>query len=329
MAPAAVLSNDETKRIFSEDILPDILATRHAKGPVPNVPTAVLLGGQPASGKTPQLNEAARQLSRNGATLVISADDLYSYHPHHDSLIAKHGSPAAMEIMKDQAGQWTKLLLAEAQKRKLNVVMETTMRQPEVVAKQAAEFRQNGYKVHARVLAVPPEESWVSNRFRYEQMHVLGKAARLTPRSVHDEAVGQMLNTVGALEKGRAVDSIDVVRRDPRDFSLYNNELKGGEWQRAPGAVQAIEAERARPWSDTRVANYQSAWKAVEKLAEQRLVEQGAPVAARDLQLGVIAAERNEGTYSVRQRNAENRAPLARYSMPLQHDRGSLNEPTR
>ncbi|MCP3050709.1 zeta toxin family protein [Xanthomonas euvesicatoria pv. allii] len=329
MAQAAVLSKEETQRIFSEDILPDILATRHAKGPEPASPTAMLLGGQPASGKTPQLNEAARQLSRNGATLVISADDLYSYHPHHDSLIAKHGSPAAMEMMKDQAGQWTKLLLAEAQKRKFNVVMETTMRQPDVVAKQAAEFRQNGYKVHARVLAVPAEESWVSNRFRYEQMHVLGKAARLTPRSVHDEAVGQLLNTVNALEKGRAVDSIDVVRRDPRDFSLYHNELKAGEWQRAPGAVQSIEAERARPWSDARMANYQSAWKAVEKLAEQRLTEQRVPNSARDLQLGVIAAERNEGTYSARQRNAENRAPLARYSEPRQNERGSVNEPTR
>jgi hypothetical protein len=318
MALAVELTDEETKRVFKEDILPDILATRHARGPTPTQPTAILLGGQPASGKTPQLNEAARQLARNGATMVINSDDLYSYHPHHDRLIAAHGSPAAMEMMKVQAGKWTKLALEEAQRRKVNIVMETTMRQPDVVTKQASDFRQNGYKVHARVLAVSQEESWVSNRFRYEQMHVLGTAARLTPRSIHDEAAKQLLTTVSALEKGRAVDSIDVVRRDPRDSPLYDNELRGGDWQRAPGAAQVIEVERNRPWSDNRVAQYQTAWKTVERLAGQRLAEQGIPVPERDRQLGQIAAERNEGLKAVQQRNGDGRILDTQYRAPEQ-----------
>lgn len=316
MSSAVDLSDEDTKRIFKEDILPDMLATRHARGPAPNQPTALLLGGQPAAGKTPQLNEAARQLSRDGATMVINGDDLYSYHPKHDTLIATHGSPAAMEMMKGQAGKWVKLALEEAQRRKVNIVMETTMRQPEVVARSAADFRQNGYKVHARVLAVPPEESWVGNRFRYEQMQVLGTAARLTPRSIHDEAAKQLLTTVSALEKGRAVDSIDVVRRDPRESAIYSNELQGGEWKRAPGAAQAVELERNRPWTEERVARYQTAWKTVEMMAGQRLVEQGIPPQERAQQLAQIGAERKDGLEAVQQRNEQGRGTQSGLGVP-------------
>lgn len=296
------LSDDDSRRIFKERILPVVLASRSARGPAPHEPTALLLGGQPAAGKTPHLNDATRELSGKGATWVINGDNLYAYHPQHDDLIARHGSRDALEMMKGESGRWIKMLLAEAQRRQVNIVMETTMRQPDVVAKQAAEFRNNGYKVHARVLAVPEQESWVSNRFRYEQMNVLGTAARLTPRSIHDQGAQQLLTTIDSLEKGRAVDVVDVRRRNVQDGPIYRNELVAGEWSQVPSAAQAIVNERGRPWSAERINNHDIAWNTVEKLAAARLCR--AEPAARLSEVELMRRERQEANAHIVERNS-------------------------
>lgn len=296
------LSDADRLRVFKEQILPVMLASRSARGPSPKEPTALLLGGQPAAGKTPHLNDATRELSGKGATWVVNGDNLYAYHPRHDELIARHGSRDALELMKGESGKWIKMLLAEAQRRQVNIVMETTMRQPDVVAKQAVEFRSNGYKVHARVLAVPEQESWISNRFRYEQMNVLGTAARLTPRSIHDQGAQQLLTTIAALEKGRAVDVVDVRRRNVQDGTLYRNELVAGEWSKAPAAAQAIAAERARPWSPERIHNHDIAWNTVEKLAAARLCR--AEPEARHRELDLMRSERLDANSRIAERNA-------------------------
>ncbi|WP_440569496.1 zeta toxin family protein [Stenotrophomonas sp. STK17_22] len=304
---AVELSDAESSRVFKERILPVLLSSRSARGPLPEQPTALLLGGQPAAGKTPHLNDAAREFSGRGATWVLNFDNLRAYHPHHDELIARHGSREALHMMKGESGKWFKMLLTEAQRRKVNIVMETTMRQPDVVAKQVAEFRGNGYKVHARVLAVPEQESWVSNRFRYEQMNVLGTAARLTPRSIHDEGAKQLLTTVAALEKGRAVDVVEIRRRNVQDVPIYRNELIAGEWSKAPAAAQTITAERARPWSPERIHHHDIAWNTVEKLAAARLCR--ADPEARHRELDLMRSERLDATTRIAERNARAALP--------------------
>ena len=264
----------------------------------------MVIGSQPASGKSTQLDDAKRMLASSGKTWVLSADEFVYLHPNHDKLSEKHGSVTAAELCREEVGHWVKMTLAAAQQRRVNLVLETTFRQPDVVERTAAEFRSNGYKVHARVLAVPAEDSMLSNYHRRELQHAAGFFSRLTPKATHDAAYAGVLTTIEALEKRGAVDRVEVVTRAAYAKPLYENQLSNtGEWQKAPAAAAVIQAERDRPWTLQRMAAYASGWDSVEKLAAKRLAEVGAPAEVRRQELAEIRSERKACEKRVVQRN--------------------------
>lgn len=62
------------------------------------------------------------------------------------------------------------MMIKEAQEQKVNVILEGTMRRPEVTLNTAKEFNSNGYDIHANIIAVKPQESWLGVHERFERM---------------------------------------------------------------------------------------------------------------------------------------------------------------
>lgn len=257
------LSERDHEQIFQQDVLPVMLpASKQALNP-----TAVILGGQPGSGKTGLLNDATRELSALGPTVVINGDDLRAFHPDYAQMQRTDPLNAARYTDQD-SGRWVGKLIAAAKDRKVNLVIESTMRQPEVFTRTAGMLRDAGYRVEARALAVPERLSWQSVHQRFEAMLERGDAARFTARDAHDAGAAGMLETLRQLERGNQADRVVVSTRS--GAVLYDNRQKNGRWRDPPAGANVVLAERQRPLSAPELRKFARGWSAVLDKMKQR-----------------------------------------------------------
>ena len=157
------LSEAQHQDIFERRIAPVVLASAQ---PDPS-PTAIVFGGQPGAGKSPAIDSAARSHPSPRGLVQILGDDLRAFHPRYAELMATDDRTAAAYTDRD-AGGWVEKLIASARERRLNLIIEGTMRRPEVVEATLGGLRDAGYRTEARVLAIPPELSWLGVLQRYE-----------------------------------------------------------------------------------------------------------------------------------------------------------------
>lgn len=254
------LTEASQRRIFETKILPNFIAEEQGAS-LPSEREAVILGGQPGAGKTGLLHQAQKQLEQRGATWVINGDDFYAYHPKYSQLQKEHGTEAP-RMVKDDARAWATMTFDAARERGVNIVLESTMRQPDSVVEQLKELRQSGYAVQARVLAVKEQESWQGNHARHELIAQQGGYPRLTSKATHDAAVSGVVKTVATIESKKLTDSVTVHRRDGSVIHDSNR-------QKSP-AADAITKERGIPFSAERIAKHTANWNAIEGMALQR-----------------------------------------------------------
>lgn len=297
----AELSDADKTLIFRQDILPDLIADEEDRT-LPEVPHFVVLGGQPGSGKTGVLAATFRDLQTQGATWAINADDFAAYHPRYGALQDEHGIEAA-DMVRGVTGQWIKSTIEEAQRRRVNVVFESTMRQSGVVQDTLRQFRAQGYITHAKALAVRPMESWLGNHFRREQLAAAGALSRLATRESHDAAVLGSVETLRDIQKLRLVDRVTIVDRSDRP--LYESSLTETGWSNPVSAAEQMEALRLLPMDQAEASRHMERWEKVEQLARARHERSstgsrptGSPGEARE-DLAQIAAARASDAFGL------------------------------
>lgn len=246
--------------IFVSEILPRF-RSEELGAPLPAKREAVILGGQPGAGKTGLLEQAQQELGQRGATWVINGDDFYAYHPKYAQLQKEHGTEAP-RMVKDDARAWATMTFDAARERGVNIVLESTMRQPDAVLDQLKELRQSGYAVQARVLAVKEQESWQGNHARHELIAAQGGYPRLTSKATHDAAVPGVVKTVAAIESKKLAERVTVHRR--------NGSVIHDSTRHKTPAAEAITKERSVPFSAERIAKHTANWNAIEDMALKR-----------------------------------------------------------
>ena len=188
-------------------------------------PVAILLGGQPASGKS-NLAVIAEEEHETETFLIINGDEYRIYHPEHDSLIKE----VALYSEKTQifSSVFTEKLIEEAIKNRFSVIVEGTMRNPEVPLKTAAMFKEAGYTVEAYVIAAPDEFTRKGIHIRYQQELQNKGFGRMADVRAHDEAVTGLLKSINTLFEKKAVDKISIhtfmARERVKDYVLQNDE---------------------------------------------------------------------------------------------------------
>lgn len=252
------LSEAEHKAIYDQDISRKIFG---GSAPVPQ-PVAIIFGGQPGAGKTASVAAAEQELTHKGGLVQIIGDDLRAFHPQYDRLLAVDDTTAAAYTDRD-TGRWVEMAIAEAKSRKVNLVIEGTMRDADKVAATMQELRGAGYSIDARALAVSARLSEQGILERYERQKADRGDGRMTTQEAHRAALTGMLVTVERIEREKLADRLTLYRRgnDP----IYSNELKSGDWEKAPGARQALEAERDRPMTVPELRSY---FQGYDRLAE-------------------------------------------------------------
>lgn len=236
------LSADQHEYIFRTIIVPRLTSGIVAV----EYPRAIIFGGQPGAGKSALQTAADRELTNFGGRLAVIGDDLRTYHPIYTNLLGKNDKSAAFYTDRD-SGQWIEKLIAYGKEQRFNLAIEGTMRVPDKVSQTMRDLREAGYYVDARTIAVDERFSILGIHQRYETMVQKRGHGRFTVPQSHDAAYKGMLSTVEHLERERLPDRMAVYRRG--NVLLYENHLQSGTWSREPRARQAIEAERARPWT--------------------------------------------------------------------------------
>lgn len=244
------LSPDEHKRIFDEEIKPVLFA----KASSVEKPAAIIFGGQPGAGKSAAVSAAEQELATRGGHVSIIGDDLRPYHPKYGELMQEDDKTAAFYTDKD-SGRWVEMAIEHAKQTRANIVIEGTMRNPDVVRKTTNDLRDAGYYIDARLMAVNEKLSEQGILLRYEMQKADRGVGRMTTKEAHDAGYNGILKSAAVIESEKLADKITILRRPAEP--IYTNELgKDGEWKKEPGARTAIEAERAKPMTLSQRQHY-------------------------------------------------------------------------
>jgi hypothetical protein len=241
------LTPDALQKIYETRVAPRLFRGAQSV----EQPTAIVLGGQPGSGKTPMQNHAAREFAASGGMVKIIGDDLRSYLPHYKSLQRADDKSAAFYTDRD-SGRLVEKAIAEAAQRRVNVLVEGTMRNPETVAATLKQFRGAGFRTDARALAVSPEMSSLGILQRYAAQKESRGVGRMTTTEAHQNALRGMLDTLDRIQDQRLADSLTIYRRGGE--TIHRFDFSGPTRASEPRARELVERERNRALSPQEVA---------------------------------------------------------------------------
>ncbi|GAA0925023.1 zeta toxin family protein [Streptomyces thermoalcalitolerans] len=237
------LTDKELRDRFEEDVR-DFVFSRYTPQ---EQPVLVLLGGQPAAGKT-QAMKAARQRYADRQLVPLTGDKLRPYHPRHEEIL--ENEPWLFPNATGQAsGAWVRMSIEYARDHRYSLMLEGVFRDPAMTLATAEEFAGLGYRVEVVGLGVRAERS------RLDSLNRFLEGGRWTPPDLHDLAYRMMPETIAAAEASPAVHRITITDRTGADLYV-NDRAPDGRWTGEPAAVDALQASRARPLPPDEVADW-------------------------------------------------------------------------
>ncbi|MFF5808262.1 zeta toxin family protein [Streptomyces sp. NPDC012746] len=237
-------------------------------------PVFVLLGGQPAAGKS-QAMAATQQRHQGGNLVPLTGDELRPLHPRYAELLGVDAQ--TRETATAQAsGAWVRMSIEHALTEKYSLILEGVFRDPDMTLRTAETFARAGNRVELVALSVREERS------RLDALDRFLDGGRWTPPALQDLAYAKVPETVARAVESTSVNSIVVTNRTGVDLARDDRNDRG-EWVRPPEAVQALQAERARPFPPEEAAQWLPMYRkvVVEMAARGEVNEASRPVLQR------------------------------------------------
>jgi predicted ABC-type ATPase len=207
-------------------------------------PRAIVLGGQPGSGKSVLAAEAISELRARGGAILIDADRMREQNPEYKQLSRQDPQNAADRTHKE-AATWATRLTVVAIDNKRDLVVDGTLRDPANLRDLTARLKESGYEVEARIMAVNPETSLVRARLRFEEQVSEVGTGRFVNQKQHSTAYRGVASTVAVLEHEKLVGKVTLY--DAHQRPVYENRLEADRWKDVPNAGRALDQERNRP----------------------------------------------------------------------------------
>ena len=207
-------------------------------------PRAIVLGGQPGSGKSVLAAEAISELRVRGGAVLIDADRMREQNPEYKQLTRQDPQNAA-DLTHKEAATWATRLTVVAIDNKRDLVVDGTLRDPANIRDLTTRLKESGYEVEARIMAVSPETSLVRARLRFEEQVSEIGTGRFVNKEQHDTAYLGVAATVAVLERDKLVDKVTLY--DAHQRPVYENRLEADRWKDTPSADRALDFERNRP----------------------------------------------------------------------------------
>ena len=192
-------------------------------------PKAIILCGQPGSGRGSQIPMVMQEFSESGAVLLDESQ--------------RQDKPQSF--------------FEEALHGKKNLVITATLPNSEMLKR----LREEDYSSSVYVVSAHERESLLSLYQKYEgQLVALGIGDK--PKlAEHDEIYMKLPETLQRIEDEGLSD--EIVIRDRKGNEIYRNHQANGRWGNEPQSSQALETSRNRAWTAEEIAKYQEDWQKV------------------------------------------------------------------
>jgi UDP-N-acetylglucosamine kinase len=185
-------------------------------------PTAFIIGGQPASGKTMMIQKLYHQYPNS---VVINGDGHRNLHPRSQAIVERYGRDASKHTQKfaNELVEYTKELCLTGD---YSFIIEGTMRDYHVIEETAKVAHQYGFRVEAHVLAVAQEDSYLGIFQRYEGELIRTAQGRFSPLETHDEAYRQIPLNLDKAHNEKIFDELFIYKRDENGILILGFQHK-------------------------------------------------------------------------------------------------------
>lgn len=203
-----------------------------------DIPTAILIGGQPGSGKTEIVNKTIREFYKEDKTIVLLDLDIYrSLYKNYLSILINNSDLYSI-LTNNSIGRIAERLSNYVISKKCNFIFEGTMgKYPYTL--ELLKQSQAKYNIVVKVMAVCREESILGIFERYIKQKKATNIGRLTTIEDHDSRYSNLLNVVSAIERENI--EIEVYQRLNNSVNMvYKTSMKNNKYNSAESAI--IEA---------------------------------------------------------------------------------------
>lgn len=177
-------------------------------------PRAYILAGQPGAGKSFLRRAIKEFFSRKQADFItIDPDDFRELHPHFPDYNEEDDKTTAARTHPD-ASQAASELLEASINRKLNIIIDGTLKDSEYALDLVKKLKRAGYEIHIKAMCVPPDMSWESCVARYNDQKQKVGYVRWVPQEIHDRSVSAMVVSLLKLQDHGVVNSISIFARN-------------------------------------------------------------------------------------------------------------------
>lgn len=172
----------------------------------------MLLGGQPASGKT-NLIAKIKKYRPDRQFVVINGDEFRVYHPRYEEIYHRYASdaPHYTQRFSNQMVEWAKQACITG---RYNFIIEGTMRTFGVIEQTVSMLKAADYQAELHVLAIPRIESLLGIFDCYERDMTLTGQERFSAIAVHDEAYHNIPANLQRAARELPVDRVVIYSRD-------------------------------------------------------------------------------------------------------------------
>lgn len=188
-------------------------------------PVIVSVGGQPGAGKSRTLTRMKREYQSRVPLFEINGDSLRMFHPDYHWLINDPDPEVYPRETAELSAALVERSLDWACAHRVSVIVEGTMRRPEVTVGTLSTFASHGFSTHLVVLAVPKAFSWQGCVMRYIGALHEKKPARWAPLEAHDAAWRGIPLTISEAIVSGEIDRLTVILRSGRVlYDAYSGE---------------------------------------------------------------------------------------------------------
>ncbi|QOR74597.1 zeta toxin family protein [Cruoricaptor ignavus] len=194
-------------------------------------PVAVLLGGQPASGKG-SLVKKCKEYYPTQDFLIVNGDNFRIFHPRHDELRKiPHRFSSETQIFSNM---FTENLINDALNNNYSIIIEGTMRNPDIPTQTCKQFKEVGYIVDALAISAPQILTELGIYVRYQEEVNSSGYGRLADVSSHNQAVAGVSESLDKLYHEKIVNNIQIFSLYAKDdlayFTLKDNSWNNQDW---------------------------------------------------------------------------------------------------
>ena len=180
----------------------------------------IILGGQPGAGKSSFYEMRDDLLDY----IPINGDEYRRFHPNYKDIIKTDPEHYA-ERTQSFSNRIVETLITDLGNNGYNLVIEGTLRNPDVPIKTCEYLKTKGYKPELVVVACDAEIAWKSTITRIKILKSRGLAPRLVPIDIYNNTVSRIPDSLDRIEERACFKDITIINRD--GDILYTNGQEG------------------------------------------------------------------------------------------------------